>query len=201
MSESQSEAPWDRWPRESQDAYRRFLHFRDGDRQLKSTAMAFALAPSTVHEQSRRFRWLERCRAWDAANVCASDVDVIGAFKPAISSDAGCLSEGEVHIEAAREHAAFLESFREECEAAGRSTLKLARGMTACATRGAARLLRDDVALSPREIVALAGVSAQLATAGQAQWGRAIGVDRMLMQLESVISAVDAGAISSIPGE
>lgn len=188
MSESQSEAPWDRWPRESQDAYRRFLHFRDGDRQLKSTAMAFALAPSTVHEQSRRFRWLERCRAWDAAKVCAVDGADAQSFNLMSSRRPNYESDPKVHVEAAREHAAILEHFRQECEAAGRSTMKLARGITACATRSTARLLREDVKLSPREIAALASVSSQLAAAGQAQWARAIAVDQMLSQLQGIIS-------------
>jgi hypothetical protein len=192
MSELQSEAPWDRWPRESVDAHRRFLHFRDGDRQLKSTANAFGLACSTVHEQSRRFRWLERCRAWDAARVCASEPRDMEQSTPSICSGLGATPEAGGCFGSAHEHVTALEDFRQECEAAGRSTLKLARATAACATRSAARLLREEVALTPREIVALAGVSAQLAVAGQAQWGRAIGVDRMLTQLESVISVIDS---------
>ncbi len=87
------------------------------------------------------------------------------------------------------EHLAELEAFRAESERMGKAQFRLARGLNTAAARNAARILASDKPLSPRDICALANASVLLANSGASMWGKSIGVDALMRQMETAIEA------------
>jgi hypothetical protein len=177
---------WDRpLPRESAAAHARFQHYcqQGPARQLRITAQHFGLAPSTLTEQSRRFDWHRRAAAWDAEQAAST---VVLPSKPATVAAVDLQGLDQEHWEA-------LEEFRKEAEQLGRGQVRLARGLSAAATKNAAKLLQSDRQLSPRDIAALASTSAQLASSGTQLWAKAVGLDRLMAGMEHLArEAADA---------
>jgi len=140
------------------------------------TARHFGLSPSTLTEQSRRFLWKERAAAWDTAQAASTVVLPMPPNKAAtLAADQQGLDD---------EHWAALEEFRQEAEQLGRAQIRLAKGLSAAATRSAARLIQSNKELAPRDIAALASTSAQLASSGTQLWARAIGLDQLMAGME-----------------
>lgn len=63
-----AERPWDPEPRETVEAYRAFRAFLElGDkRTLAGAGEALGKKLRTVEDYSKRFRWFDRAKAWDA---------------------------------------------------------------------------------------------------------------------------------------
>lgn len=176
-------------PRESDRAFARFKHYAEQGpaRQLQITAKAFGLAASTVTEQARRFSWAERAARWDAQHATPTVVLPMPPRAAAPVVDQQGLDP---------ECWAALEEFRAEAESLGKGQVRLARGLSAAATKNAARLLKSDKPLSPRDIASLASTSAQLASSGTALWGKAVGLDRLMAGMEHLArEAADAEVI------
>ena len=179
-------------PRESDRAFARFKHYAEQGpaRQLQITARAFGIAPSTAHEQARRFSWAERAARWDAEQAATTPL-----LPPLVSRSAVVAADPQ-GLDA--EHWAALEEFRNEAEQLGKGHVRLARGLSAAATKNAARLLKSDKPLSPRDIASLATTSAQLASSGTALWGKAVGLDRLMAEMEHLArEATDAQVLDA----
>ena len=164
-------------PRESDRAFARFKHYcqQGPARELQVTAKAFGLAVSTISEQASRFCWRERAARWDAEQAAATVVMPMPLRPAAMADDRLGLDQ---------EHWEALEAFRQEAEQLGKSHVRLSRGLSAVATKNAARLLKSDKPLGPRDIAALASTSAQLAASGTQLWAKAVGLDRLLAGME-----------------
>lgn len=177
---------WDRpLPRESSVAHARFQHYAQQGpaRQLRITARHFGVAVSTISEQASRFDWHRRAAAWDAEQAAST---VVLPSRPATVAAVDLQGLDQEHWEA-------LEEFRAEAEQLGRGQVRLARGLSAAATKNAAKLLQSDRQLSPRDIAALASTSAQLASSGTQLWGKAIGVHQLTAAMEHLVrEAADA---------
>jgi hypothetical protein len=144
--------PWDRLPGESFAAHARFLHFRDQGvcREQKITADAFGVSKPTIHGQCRRFRWIERAKAWDEHVEISRDSTPLPVrfLKAAAPSTTGSQSSTIAvdSTDRAREvdFEALLEVFRAESEQVGKSQMQLARAFTSAAGRNVARILKAD---------------------------------------------------------
>ena len=154
-------------------------------RSLAAVAKLYGVSRAAISETSGRYDWPARAEAWDAQGAVTESVKVVAT----VLDQVAVAGDGEGFNP---EFAEALEAFRSEAEAIGRSHTRAARALSAAATKSAARLLEaaeSGKPLSAREIAALAGVSAQLATSGVALWGRALGVERMLAQVADVTVA------------
>lgn len=164
-------------PRESAQAFARFRHYAEQGpaRQLQVTARHFGVACSTLSEQARRFSWAERVAQWDAQHATPAVVLPLAPRTAAPVADQQGLDP---------EHLAALEEFRAEAEQLGKGHVRLARGLSAAATKNAARLLKSDKPLTPRDIASLATTSAQLASSGTELWAKAVGLDRLMAGMQ-----------------
>jgi hypothetical protein len=71
--------PWERQPKESEEAYEAFLAYRDlgVDRSLDRASQVRTKSIQTLKTFSARWDWIERCRHWD--NYLQSERDKIAA--------------------------------------------------------------------------------------------------------------------------
>jgi hypothetical protein len=126
-----------------------------------------------VRQTATRFAWPARAAAYDSS--CLPAAELPSVLQPAIARRADNLDP---------DYALELEEFREQAERLGKAHVRLARGLSTAAARNAARILASDKPLSPRDICALANASVLLANSGQAMWGKAIGVETLLAQVQ-----------------
>jgi ferric-dicitrate binding protein FerR (iron transport regulator) len=94
---------------------------------------------------------------------------------------------GDDDLEA--QHIEALAQFREEAERLGRAQARLSRGLTQAAAKQAARIIASDAPLSPRDVASLATTAAALASSGLATWGKSIGVDVLLSQMQAAVES------------
>jgi hypothetical protein len=190
---------WDQLPEESAAAHERFLDYlhQGPGRKQKITAIRFGVSASTLNEQAKKFAWNRRAQAWDQF----SQQNL--AFMPAATIPLGVRTESVQPLHAAevapldsvghslpageREYIDQIERYRQEAEAVGRAQVKLARGFAAIATRNLARLVESEKVLSPKDIANLATASCHIAASGSTLWGRAIGIERMMAHVSSLV--------------
>lgn len=87
-----------------------------------------------------------------------------------------------------QEHLEALEEFRRESETLGRRQMAIARGMTQLASASVAEMLSNRALLRARELPSFISAACSMAAAAQHNWGRAIGVDRLLLTMEQAIA-------------
>lgn len=174
---------WERQPGESEASFARFRVFLQlgPDRSLAAVARHFSVSREAVRQQASRHDWDRRAAAWDAAHPPAADpAGGLAVLEPVLARQGDDLEA---------EHLAELEAFRAEAEKLGKAQFRLARGLNTAAARNAARILASDKPLSPRDICALANASVLLANSGASMWGKSIGVDALMRQMEAAIEA------------
>lgn len=94
----------------------------------------------------------------------------------------------EVISELEREHERMLEEFRSQSEKLGRSQMQLARAMTGIVSHSVQTLLAERRTLDSRTIPGFVQSACTLAAAAHQNWGRAIGVDRLLLTMERAVA-------------
>jgi hypothetical protein len=143
---------------------------------MAAVARTFAVSREAVRQTATRWHWVERSAAYDSAYPTAADLPaVLESVTPIRPGEGKGLPE---------EYLLVLEQFRSEVEATGRGHVRLARGLSAAASKNVARVLNSDQPLTPRDIAALASTSAALANSGVGLWSKALGVERLLQQME-----------------
>lgn len=202
-------------PKEGVKAYQKFRQFlSQGPRRTKvATARAFGAAPSSIHELATKYRWDERALAWDEryglATPRQSENPLIDPEIPerlqevASQPPAGVpgvqetenpvlLDPVEATIRAKeQEHERMLEEFRSEAELLGRRQMQIARGMTSLVGSSVAEMLTRREILNARSIPGFISAACTLAAAANHNWGRAIGVDRLLLQMEQAVAELE----------
>lgn len=146
------------------------------------------MSRQAIAQTAQRWAWEDRAAAWDAQQTTPL---VVMPIRPRAATEAdqpGMDAEGW----------ASLEAFRAEAELLGKTHVRLARGLSAVATKNAARMLKSEKPLSPRDIAALATTSAQLATAGTTLWAKAVGIERLMSGMEHLArGATDAEVLDA----
>jgi hypothetical protein len=214
--------PWDHgqgyqrdekgFPRERQNSHLKFLHYRDQGpgRTQVATAKHFGTSRTAINELALKFNWVGRAKEWDArTEESATNPDLApplpqplleAASRPPVelvsSRNPDALPSLPPEIRAKElEHEQMLEMFREESESLGRHQMKLARAMTQIASKSVARMLERQELLKSREIPSFVASACSLAASAHHNWGRAIGVDRLLLQMERAVLELDARVI------
>lgn len=209
-------------PKEGTKAFEKFRHFLSlGPRRTKvATALAFSANRASISELASKYRWDERAAAWDEAHglafsektsqseiqpdiperlqaVASQPPDLkLSAEKPDAPSSALALNPVEDRIRAKElEHERMLEEFRAESEALGRRQMQIARGMTSIVGNSVAHMLKTQETLSARSIPGFISAACTLAAAAHHTWGRSIGVDRLLLQMEQAVAELERRTI------
>lgn len=220
--EDQNLYPWDRgqgyprdqngFPRERESSYLKFLHYRDlgPSRTQRDTRLHFGKSRNAISELAIRYNWAARAKAWDArAEESAQNQDLAAPLPkqllaaasqppaqllPTHNQDAESGTLAEIR-EKEREHEQMLEAFRSESEALGRNQMKLARAMTQIASKSVQQMMNRQELLRPRDIPSFVATACSLAASAHHNWGRAIGVDRLLLQMERAVAELEARTV------
>lgn len=209
-------------PKEGRNAHVKFKEYLAlGPKRTKAAlARLLGAANSSVHQLATKYCWDERAKAWDAAHglafasktenqeielpiperlqEVASQPVTASADpenpKPAMAPLA--LNPVDDRIRAKeQEHERMLEEFRSEAEALGRRQMQIARGMTSIVGNSVAQMLKSQETLSARAIPGFISAACTLAAAAHHTWGRSIGVDRLLLQMEQAVSELERRTI------
>ncbi len=208
------EHPWDRGggyprddkglPRERVSSYEKFLHYlhQGPGRTKASTAKQCGLRADSIYELASKFSWDQRCHAYDQSAAVAPAVAPLperlvqaatqaAALVPRQDSPMAVLEElPEDLLAREREHEDMLEQFRLESEQLGRSQMTVARAMTSMVSKSLRQMVDQQKTLDVRSIPSFVSAACSLAASAHHTWGRAIGVDRLLLQMErSVMEA------------
>jgi BMFP domain-containing protein YqiC len=188
-----SKPPWDRQPGEPEPSYARFRIFLDlgPSRSLAAIARAAGVSRQAVAQTAQRWNWELRAAAHDDHAVLA-DCQAPGRLHEAAAAAPIRSLVTEATRQAEREFLALLEQFRGSVEALARDEFQVARGMVAVSRRSVAKLLEEGRTLSARDLPAFVNSTVILAAAAQHQWGKSIGVDRLLLQMEQAMTVADA---------
>jgi hypothetical protein len=201
--------PWEPLPGESEGSYEKFLHFRDQgpDRKKITTAAHFGVSRPTVTMLSKRWNWIERAQAWDVAKELYSDdaLTLPERLQQAASRvERGALAHPEAYesltvspeVRARElEHEQVLEEYRAEYESLGRRQMKIARAMTNIAGNSVAAMVKSGETLHPRAIPGFLQSAIALGQAAHQNWGKSIGVDRLLLTMQQAVMEMEQRAI------
>jgi hypothetical protein len=206
-------------PKEGRKAYDRFQQFLAlGPKRTKAaTARALGMATSSIHQLATKYCWDERAKAWDSQHGLAfGDESENPNFQPPIpdrlqavasqphdtlpgpENPAAPLALNPVADEIRAkelEHEQMLEEFRREAELLGRRQMSIARGMTQLVGSTVAEMLASKETLPVRLIPGFISSACTLAAAAHHGWGRAIGIDRLLLQMERAVMELEARTI------
>jgi hypothetical protein len=206
-------------PREGEKAYARFKHFlAQGPKRTKTeTAKAFGILRGSVSVLASTYHWDARARAWDEQHGLAfsektSSVEIepeiperlqeVASQPPAQRSDSEKLvatvnlSQVDADIRAKEEeHERKLEEFRSEAELLGRRQMQIARGMTQIVGNTVAEMLAGRETIHPRSIPGFISSACTLAAAAHHGWGRAIGVEKLLLSMERAVAELEQRTI------
>lgn len=149
------------------------------------------MSRQAVAQSAKRWNWELRAAAHDDHAVLA-DCPAPGRLHEAAAAAPITSLVTDATRQAEREFLALLEQYRGAVEALGRDEFQVARGMVAVSRRSVAKLLEEGCTLSARDLPSFVNSAASLAAAAQHQWGKSIGVDRLLMQMEQAMAVADA---------
>jgi hypothetical protein len=144
-----------------------------------------------VAQTAQRWNWELRAAAHDDYAVLA-DCPAPGRLHEAAAAAPILSLASDATRQAEREFLDLLEQFRDAVQALGRDEFQVARGMVAVSRRSVAKLLEEGRTLSARDLPAFVNSTVTLAAAAQHQWGKSIGVDRLLLQMEQAMTVADA---------
>jgi hypothetical protein len=208
---------WERRPQETAIAYERFRYYLSlapETRSFNAVAKRFRVTLPTIAVIAKKHQWRERASSYDRRT---GESTVAVATEATIAEALSQLNKVDEQGESPAGRA--LEEYRQEVERLGRQQMDLAKRLTKAAIDHSKNLewsiervtkhRQGEEEIEPRLLVGLheaiektAKTLATLTTAstmamgtGQEAWGRAIAVDRMLLEFRRLIE-VEAQAQS-----
>lgn len=206
-------------PKEGKTAHAKFQQFLAlGPKRTKAALQRLTgNAPSSIHQLATKYCWDERAKAWDERHGLAfadetevPEIDVpiperlqeVASQPPTRKAvdekpvTAITLNPVEAEIRAREEeHERKLEEFRNEAELLGRRQMQIARGMTQLVSNSIAEMLATKETLNARAIPGFISSACTLAAAAHHGWGRAIGVEKLLLSMERAVAELEQRTI------
>lgn len=190
------------FPAETDAAYERFEFFLGlgPERSQLAVAEHFGLSRGRTSQLAKTYAWHERAKAYDQA-LAFRDLEQAAANRygtpppptvevpvpepPAETPEPVEPDQSTALALRNLEHERELEEYRQATEDLGRRQFTIAKAMTGILGRSVQQMVEERRVLQPREMASFVAASLSLAAQGQQNWGRAIGVERLLMQMEA----------------